>query len=185
MKEKQDKWKVWSTHRRRERSCQACTEKTVCMIVGVTLPSRKGQEEQSEESKCPHPTMLQQTQQTLRRFFSQTTIYEAPVALLGFTWGLGTDPSSPMKGRGWQGPYLAVCGADRKSDVGGDHHCESWGQFNGEAAVGGSTRDTSQGLFVPASLTPQGCQSLTRTFFESAADCWLGQMTLIEQETAV
>lgn len=76
-------------------------------------------------------------------FFSQTTIYKALVALLRFTWWLWTDPSSTMKGQRWQGPYLAVCGADRKSDVGGDHHCESWGQFNGEAAVGGSTRDTS------------------------------------------
>lgn len=81
-------------------------------------------------------------------------------------WVAVDDPSSPVAGT-----YLAVCGADRKSDVGGDHHCERGGQLNGEAAAGGGTRDTSQALFVSASLTPQGCQSLTRTFFGSIVSC--------------
>lgn len=36
--------------------------------------------------------------------------------------------------------YLAVCGADGKSDVGGDHHGEGRGQLNGEAAVGATGR---------------------------------------------
>lgn len=44
--------------------------------------------------------------------------------------------------RGAEGPagraarsYLAVCGTDRDSDIGGQHDCEGRGQFNSETTV--------------------------------------------------
>lgn len=80
------------------------------------------------------------------------------------------------------GTHLAVRGADRKPDVGGNHHGERGGQLDGEAAAGGRARYTSQALFVSASQTPQGCQSLTRTFFGSIVGLLTGQMTLTEKK---
>lgn len=110
------------------------------------------------------------SQALLEMIFSEMAIDRAPPALLRFTWQLWIDPNSLMKGECWQGAYLAVCGADGKPDVGGHHHSESWSQFNGEAAAGGSIRDTSQALFVLVSLTPQGAIHSPE---HSLGDCWL------------
>ena len=72
-------------------------------------------------------------------------------------------PLSPGRQRprgpaGARSAYLAVCGADGKSHVGGDHHRECRGQLNGEAAAEG-TRDTSQGLFGGPHPHPGGPES--------------------------
>lgn len=58
-------------------------------------------------------------------------------------------PASPHNGSLWLAQaYLAVRGADRKPNVGGDHHGEGRGQLNREATVGGNRKTTSQELFV-------------------------------------
>lgn len=44
--------------------------------------------------------------------------------------------------------YLAVRGADRKPNIGGDHHGEGRGQLDSEATVGENRKTTSQERFV-------------------------------------
>lgn len=57
------------------------------------------------------------------------------------------------------GAYLAVSGADRKPHVGGDHHRERGGQFNGEAAVGGRQETHHRRPLYGAHGHPQGAKA--------------------------
>lgn len=77
-----------------------------------------------------------------------------------FCDSLGDDRPTPAARRkeAQAGAYLAVSGADRKPHVGGDHHRERGGQFNGEAAVGGRQETDHSAPFVWASQTPPGAK---------------------------
>lgn len=88
-------------------------------------------------------------------------------------------PATPQSGSLWlAGTYLAVRGADRKPNVGGNHHGEGRGQLNSEATAWGGQEDNVTGALCVALPTPRGHRSLARTFCKLVVDGCLSQMTI-------
>lgn len=87
-------------------------------------------------------------------------------------------PATPQSSLWLAGAYLAVRGADRKPDVGGNHHGEGRGQLNSEATVWGGQEDNVTGALCVALPTPRGRRSLARTFCKLVVDGCLSQMTI-------
>lgn len=74
-------------------------------------------------------------------------------------------PATPQNGSLWLAEaYLAVRGADRKPNVGGDHHGEGRGQLNSEATVwGGTGRQRHRSSLCGLADTPwlqKSCQNI-------------------------
>lgn len=72
--------------------------------------------------------------------------------------------AAPPNGSLWlAGTYLAVCGADGKPDVGGNHHGEGRGQLNSEATVGATGRQRHRSSLCGLADTPwlqKACQNI-------------------------
>lgn len=118
-------------------------------------------------------------------FFTSNHVQSAPsfsqIHLVTQDWSQQPDDRTALGGA-----YLAVCGADRKPDVGGNHHGECWGQFNSEAAVERAQQIHHRRSLYQPHWHPRGAKVSPEHYLNWwIVDCWLGQMTLTEQETFV
>lgn len=97
--------------------------------------------------------------------------------------------AAPLRWRLWLSvAYLAVCGADGKPNVGGDHHGEGRGQLNSEATVGENRKTTSQELFVWPCRHPVAAEVLPEhsvSWLQTEPDDQLENRTLARSRASI